>query len=132
MTTMRKKIVLAKVGLDGHDNGIRIVSKWLMDAGYEVVYTGLYNTPERVLQIAMEEDADAIGVSFLGGEHLIYAHKFVSLLQEKDMNVKLMIGGVIPPMDVEELGKLGVNAVFTPGTRRDALLNRVKEAVSGP
>ena len=133
MTTKRKKIVLAKVGLDGHDNGIRIVSKWLMDAGYEVVYTGLYNTPERVLQIALEEDADAIGVSFLGGEHLIYAHKFVSLLREKDMlHVKLMIGGVIPPMDVEELAKLGVDAVFTPGTRRDALLNRVKEAVCEP
>ena len=132
MTMMRKKIVLAKVGLDGHDNGIRIVSKWLMDAGYEVVYTGLYNTPERVLQIALEEDADAIGVSFLGGEHLIYAHKFVGLLREKEMHVKLMIGGVIPPMDVEELGRLGVDAVFTPGTRRDALLNRVKEAVSQP
>ena len=108
MTMTRKKIVLAKVGLDGHDNGIRIVSKWLMDGGYEVVYTGLYNTPERVLQIALEEDADAIGVSFLGGEHLIYARKFVSLLQEKEMlHVKLMIGGVIPPMDVEELGKTG-------------------------
>jgi methylmalonyl-CoA mutase C-terminal domain/subunit len=130
MTMTRKKIILTKVGLDGHDNGIRIVSKWLMDGGYEVVYTGLYNTPERVLQIALEENADAIGVSFLGGEHLIYARKFINLLQQKEMlNVKLIIGGVIPPMDVEELKKLGVHAVFTPGTRRDKLLNKVKETV---
>jgi methylmalonyl-CoA mutase C-terminal domain/subunit len=126
----KKKIILAKVGLDGHDNGIRIVSKWLMDGGYEVVYTGLYNTPERVLQIAIEENADAIGVSFLGGEHLIYARKFVSLLKEKEMaHVKLMIGGVIPPVDVEELNKLGVHAVFTPGTRRDVVLGRIDNII---
>jgi methylmalonyl-CoA mutase C-terminal domain/subunit len=122
----KKKVILAKVGLDGHDNGIRIVSKWLMDGGYEVVYAGLYNTPERVIQMAVEEGADAIGVSFLGGEHLFYARKFVRLLDQKQMsNVKLMIGGVIPPDDVEELKTLGVHAIFTPGTRRDTVLNRV-------
>jgi methylmalonyl-CoA mutase C-terminal domain/subunit len=130
MTMTKKKIILAKVGLDGHDNGIRIVSKWLMDGGYEVVYTGLYNTPERVLQIALEENADAIGVSFLGGEHVAYAHRFVTLLKEKEMaHLKLIIGGVIPPVDVAELNRIGVHAVFTPGTRRDALLNKLKETV---
>jgi methylmalonyl-CoA mutase C-terminal domain/subunit len=126
VTTMRKKVILAKVGLDGHDNGIRIVSKWLMDGGYEVVYAGLYNTPERVIQMAIEENADAIGVSFLGGEHIYYARKFMDLLGEKEMtDVKLMIGGVIPPIDVEELNRIGVHAVFTPGTRKDVLLQRI-------
>jgi len=127
----KRKIILAKVGLDGHDNGIRIVSKWLMDGGYEVVYAGLYNTPERVIQMAIEEDADAIGVSFLGGEHLFYARKFMMLLNRKNApDVRLMIGGVIPPADVEELKRIGVDAVFTPGTRRDAVLARVGSIIS--
>ena len=122
----RKRIILAKVGLDGHDNGIRIVAKWLRDGGYEVIYAGLYNTPKRVIQMALEEGADAIGVSFLGGEHLYYAREFMILLHEKDMpDVRLMLGGVIPPKDVEELNRLGVHAVFTPGTRRETILNRV-------
>jgi methylmalonyl-CoA mutase, C-terminal domain len=128
MTMTRKKVILAKVGLDGHDNGIRIVAKWLVDGGYEVVYAGLYNTPERVIQMAVEEDADAIGVSFLGGEHLFYARKFMDLLNEKNMPaVRLVMGGVIPPMDVEELNEIGVHAIFTPGTRRDALLQRLSD-----
>ena len=124
MTSTRKRILLAKVGLDGHDNGIRIVAKWLMDAGYEVIYAGLYNTPERVIRMAIEENADAIGVSFLGGEHRFYAGKLTGLRREQDMgDVKLILGGVIPPADVEELKVLGIDAVFTPGTRRDTILS---------
>jgi methylmalonyl-CoA mutase C-terminal domain/subunit len=127
VTMKRKRIILAKVGLDGHDNGIRIVSKWLTDAGYEVIYAGLYNTPEGVIRMAEEEDADAIGVSFLGGEHIFYARKFVSLLNERGMTgVKLLMGGVIPPVDVEELNKIGVHGIFTPGTRKEAVLKRLE------
>ena len=126
MTSTRKRILLAKVGLDGHDNGIRIVAKWLMDAGYEVIYAGLYNTPERVIRMAIEENADAIGVSFLGGEHRFYAGKLTGLRREQDMgDVKLILGGVIPPADVEELKVLGIDAVFTPGTRRDTILSTI-------
>jgi methylmalonyl-CoA mutase C-terminal domain/subunit len=126
MTAIRKKIILAKVGLDGHDNGIHIVAKWLTDGGYEVVYAGLYNTAEGIVQMALEEDANAIGVSFLGGEHAFYARKFIDLLNAKNMSaVKLVMGGVIPPMDVEELNKIGVHGVFTPGTRKDVLLQRL-------
>ena len=126
MTNKRKRVILAKVGLDGHDNGIRIVSKWLMDGGYEVVYAGLYNTPERVIQMAVEENADAIGVSFQGGGHIHYGRTFMKLLREKQMSeVKLLMGGVIPPMDVDELNKIGVHAVFTPGTRREVMLSRI-------
>ncbi len=127
MTMKRKRLILAKVGLDGHDNGIRIVSKWLTDAGYEVIYAGLYNTPEGVVRMAEEEDADAIGVSFLGGEHVFYARKFVSLLNQRGMTgVKLLLGGVIPPVDVEELTRIGVHGIFTPGTRREATLQRLE------
>lgn len=126
----KKRVILAKVGLDGHDNGIRIVSKWLMDGGYEVIYAGLYNTPERVIQMTIEENADAIGVSFLSGEHLFYAGKFKSLLEQNGMgHVKLILGGVITPDDVDALKSLGVDAVFTPGTRRDALLSRINSII---
>lgn len=132
MTSKRKRIVLGKLGLDSHDNGIRIISKWLMDSGYEIIYAGLYNTPERIVQMAMEETADAIGISFLGGEHLYYADKVIELLREKDMrDVKLIIGGVIPPDDVDELHKLGVNTVFTPGTMRDTMIRTINDLFAG-
>jgi methylmalonyl-CoA mutase C-terminal domain/subunit len=130
MAAHRKRVILAKIGLDGHDNGIRIVSKWLVDAGYEVIYAGLYNTPERVIQMTIEEHADAIGVSFLSGEHVFYARRFRSLLAQNGMDdVKLIMGGVIPPDDVDTLKKLGVNAVFTPGTRQEALLSMINSIV---
>lgn len=123
MADHKKRIILAKIGLDGHDNGVRIVSMWLADAGYEVIYAGLYNTPEGIVRMALEEDVNAIGVSFLGGEHLFYARRFTELLAEHGMTgVKLVMGGVIPPVDVEELKGIGVHAVFTPGTRREVLL----------
>lgn len=123
-----KRIVVGKMGLDSHDNGIRIVAKWLMDTGYEVIYAGLYNTTERIVQMAIEEDADAIGVSFLGGEHLFYANELIRLLKEQDMaHVRTLLGGVISPDDVESLRKVGVDAVFTPGTRRDQILERIDQ-----
>ena len=128
MTHKKKRIVLGSMGLDSHDNGIRIVSKWLMDSGYEIIYAGLYNTPQRIVQMAVEEATDAIGISFLGGEHLFYADKVIKLLREKNMNdVKLIIGGVIPPDDVDELYRLGVNAVFTPGTMRETVINTIND-----
>jgi methylmalonyl-CoA mutase C-terminal domain/subunit len=121
-----KRIIVGKMGLDSHDNGIRIIAKWLMDTGYEVIYAGLYNTTERMVQMAIEEDADAIGVSFLGGEHLFYAEELVRLLKEQDMaHVRTLLGGVISPEDVECLRKVGVDAVFTPGTMRAEILERV-------
>ncbi len=121
-----KRIIVGKMGLDSHDNGIRIIAKWLMDTGYEVIYAGLYNTTERMVQMAIEEDADAIGVSFLGGEHLFYADELVRLLRKQDMaHVRTLLGGVISPEDVESLRKVGVDAVFTPGTMRAEILERI-------
>jgi methylmalonyl-CoA mutase C-terminal domain/subunit len=121
-----KRIIVGKMGLDSHDNGIRIVAKWLMDTGYEVIYAGLYNTADRMVQMAMEEDADAIGVSFLGGEHLFYADELIRLLKVQDMgHVRTLLGGVISPQDVGMLKEMGVDAVFTPGTMRDEILGRI-------
>jgi methylmalonyl-CoA mutase C-terminal domain/subunit len=122
-----KKLILGKLGLDGHDNGLRIVAKWLVGAGYEVVYVGLYNTPQRIAQTALEENADAIGISFLGCEHLYYAEKLLDELQRNDLgHVKVVLGGVIPPDDVGKLRSMGVNAVFTPGTSKDEILKHIQ------
>jgi methylmalonyl-CoA mutase C-terminal domain/subunit len=120
-----KRIIMAKMGLDAHDNGLRIVSKWLADAGYEVIYAGVYNSAERILRMVIEENADAVGISFLGGEHLHYSRK---LLYLKD--VKLIAGGIIPPADVITMKDFGVNAVFTPGTPRGEILKHVAACLS--
>jgi methylmalonyl-CoA mutase C-terminal domain/subunit len=126
MVSKKHRFVVGKLGLDSHDNGLRIISKWLMDSGYEVVYAGLYNTTRRLVQMALQEDANAIGISSLGGEHLYYAAELLKELKENDMgHVKVIMGGVIPPADVEELKGLGVNAVFTPGTMRDKILKDI-------
>lgn len=129
----RKRLIICKLGLDAHDNGLRIVAKWLVDNGYEVIYAGLYNTPDRIVQMAVEEDADAIGISFLGGEHLFYADRLMRLLKEQDMGrVRTLFGGVISPQDVDSLKKIGVDAVFTPGTMRDEILDRIDHLLMEP
>jgi methylmalonyl-CoA mutase C-terminal domain/subunit len=128
---MKKRILLAKLGLDGHDNGIRIVSMWLRDSGYEVIYLGLYNSAERVVNVAIEEDVDAIGVSFLGGEHFYYTRSLIGLMKEKGISaIKLFVGGVIPKVDVKELENLGVNKVFTSFDRRDKVISTITHMLS--
>ncbi len=126
MASKKTRIIIGKLGLDSHDNGLRIISKWLMDSGYEVVYAGLYNTTKRIVQMALQEDADAIGISFLGGEHLYYAEDLLKELKKRDMgDKKVVIGGVMPPGDVDRLKSLGVDSVFTPGTRKDIILKNI-------
>ena len=122
------RLLLGKMGLDAHDNGIIIVAKWLADAGFEVVYAGIYNTPESLLQSALQEGVDAIGCSFLGGEHLFYVRKLTKLLKARQINkIKLIVGGVIPPEDVDELKRLGVGCVFTPGAMRDTIIKSLTD-----
>jgi methylmalonyl-CoA mutase C-terminal domain/subunit len=124
----KTRLLLGKMGLDAHDNGIVIVAKWLSDAGFEVVYAGIYNTPESLLQSALQEGVDAIGCSFLGGEHLFYMRKLTQLLKARQINkIKLIVGGVIPPDDVDELKRLGVGCVFTPGTMRDTIIEALTD-----
>jgi len=127
-----KRFVVGKLGLDGHDNGLRIISKWLMDNGYEVIYAGLYNSTKRMVQIALEENADAVGISFLGGGHLFYADQLVKELRTNEMgDVKIVLGGVIPADDVRELKSMGVHTVFTPGTPKQTVLETI-ESLWGP
>jgi len=126
--TERKRILIGKIGLDGHDNGIRIVSKWLADAGFEVIYLGLYNTAEGIVKAVLQENADLIGCSFLGGEHLFYCKKLLHSLRQSGLDDrKLIIGGVIPPDDVKTLKDMGVSAIFTPGTMRSTIIQKVNE-----
>jgi len=129
----RKRILIGKIGLDGHDNGIRIVSKWLADAGFEVIYLGLYNTPEGIVRAVIQENADLIGCSFLGGEHIFYCKKLLHLLRENGLeDKKLIVGGVIPPDDLKALKEMGVSAIFPPGTMRETILQKVNELVESP
>lgn len=128
----KKRILLGKMGLDAHDNGIVIIAKWLLDAGFEVVYAGLYNSPESLVQTAIQEGVDAIGCSFLGGEHLYYTRRLIDLMNEKHIGkIKLILGGVIPPEDVEELKRLGIACIFTPGTMRDTIVEALNNLFIG-
>lgn len=121
------RIILAKFGLDGHDNGIKTVAKWLQDAGFEVIYMGLYNTAEGIIKAAQEEDVKLIGASFLEGEQMFYVPKLLKLARAKQMKgVRFAVGGVIPPDDVKRLKEMGVNEVYTPGTPRDTIINGIK------
>ena len=110
------RVVVAKAGLDGHDRGVKIVARALRDAGMEVVYTGLHQTPEQIVEAALQEDADAVGLSVLSGAHMTLFARVVDLLKEKDAeDVVVFGGGIIPDADIAELERLGVRKVFTPG-----------------
>jgi methylmalonyl-CoA mutase, C-terminal domain len=123
---LNRRILLAKIGLDSHDNGLRIIARWLMDSGYEVIYAGVYNSPEGVVKMALQEHVRAIGISFLGGGHLFYTGGLLQLMKEQGVtDVVLFAGGVIPPRDVEKMKRMGVGAVFTPGARRSAILETI-------
>jgi methylmalonyl-CoA mutase C-terminal domain/subunit len=112
----RYRVVIAKPGLDGHDRGAKVIARALRDAGFEVIYTGLFQTPEQVAEAALQEDADAVGLSVLSGAHLTLFPKVVQLLREKDRGDVLVFGGgIIPAADVEMLATAGVARVFTPG-----------------
>ena len=111
------RILVAKCGLDGHDRGAKIIASSLRDAGMEVIYTGLRQTPEMIVNTALQEDVDAIGVSILSGAHMTVFPKIMKLMQEKGLkDVLLTGGGIIPEKDMQELGKLGVGTLFPPGT----------------
>jgi methylmalonyl-CoA mutase C-terminal domain/subunit len=112
----RIRVVVAKPGLDGHDRGAKIIARTLRDAGMEVIYTGLHQTPEQIVETALQEDADAIGISILSGAHMTLVPRILDLLAARDASdVLVVVGGTIPTEDVAELKKLGVAEVYTPG-----------------
>jgi methylmalonyl-CoA mutase C-terminal domain/subunit len=111
------RVVVAKPGLDGHDRGVKVIARALRDAGFEVVYTGLHQTPEQVVETVVQEDADAVGLSLLSGAHLTLVPRVIELLRERGAeDVLVVVGGIIPDADVPVLESMGVARVFTPGT----------------
>jgi methylmalonyl-CoA mutase C-terminal domain/subunit len=131
-TTQRKiRVVVAKPGLDGHDRGAKIIARALRDAGMEVIYTGLHQTPEQIVATVIQEDADAVGLSILSGAHMTLVPRIVELLREEGVeDVVVTVGGTIPSDDIPELKELGVAAVFTPGAPTSDIIDFIKSAVS--
>ena len=127
--TQRKiRVVVAKPGLDGHDRGAKIIARALRDAGMEVIYTGLHQTPEQIVETAIQEDADAIGMSVLSGAHMTLFQKVIDLLAERDArDIVVFGGGIVPEEDVEPLSEIGVAKIFTPGATTTEITGWVAE-----
>jgi len=126
----RYRIVVAKPGLDGHDRGAKVIARSLRDAGFEVIYTGLHQTPAQVVRTAMQEDADAVGLSLLSGAHLTLVPRVVEGLRAEGLeDVIVVVGGIIPERDVEVLKSAGVSAVFTPGAHLPQIASWLEEAL---
>jgi methylmalonyl-CoA mutase C-terminal domain/subunit len=124
------RVVIAKPGLDGHDRGAKIIARALRDAGMEVIYTGLHQTPEQIVETAIQEDADAVGISILSGAHMTLVPKILEGLQENGAeDVVVVVGGTIPREDSEELKRLGVAEVFTPGAPMGEIVEFLREKV---
>ncbi|WP_406072782.1 cobalamin B12-binding domain-containing protein [Micromonospora sp. NBC_01638] len=129
----RIRVVVAKPGLDGHDRGAKVVARALRDAGMEVVYTGLHQTPEQIVETAIQEDADAVGLSVLSGAHMTLFRRVLELLTERDArDIVVFGGGIIPNGDIPELEKLGVAKIFTPGATTQAIVEWVRQNVAQP
>lgn len=125
------RVLVAKVGLDGHDRGAKVIATSLRDAGMEVIYTGLRQTPEMVVNAALQEDVDAIGVSILSGAHMTVFPKIIDIMKQKNVtDVLLTGGGIIPEGDMEKLKQIGVGELFAPGTTMETIVNYIKNWVA--
>jgi methylmalonyl-CoA mutase C-terminal domain/subunit len=125
------RVVIAKPGLDGHDRGAKVVARALRDAGMEVIYTGLHQTPEQIVEAALQEDAAGIGLSILSGAHMTLCAKVVELLKERDAaDIVVFAGGIIPDADIRELNELGVAKIFTPGATTHEIVDWVRSTLA--
>jgi methylmalonyl-CoA mutase C-terminal domain/subunit len=125
------RVLVAKVGLDGHDRGAKVIATSLRDAGMEVIYTGLRQTPEMVVNAALQEDVDAIGVSILSGAHMTVFPKIIDMMKQKNVtDILLTGGGIIPEGDIEKLKQIGVGELFAPGTTMETIVNYIKNWVT--
>jgi methylmalonyl-CoA mutase, C-terminal domain len=130
-TARKIRVVVAKPGLDGHDRGAKIIARALRDAGMEVIYTGLHQTPEQIAETVIQEDADAVGLSILSGAHMTLVPRVVALLKEQGIDdVLVTVGGTIPADDIPELKSLGVAEVFTPGAGTDEIVEFIRGAAT--
>jgi methylmalonyl-CoA mutase, C-terminal domain len=126
------RVVVAKPGLDGHDRGAKIIARALRDAGMEVIYTGLHQTPEQIVATVIQEDADAVGLSILSGAHMTLVPKVVQLLEDEGVDdVLVTVGGTIPADDIPELKEKGVAAVFTPGASTQEIIDYIRSEAAG-
>lgn len=124
-----ERVLVAKVGLDGHDRGVKVVARILRDSGFEVIYTGLFQTPETVAAAAVDEDVDAIGLSMLSAAHITLAPAVVDAVRAKGVDIPVIVGGIVPDQDVEALHAAGVAKVVTPGATADQVAQAVREAI---
>jgi methylmalonyl-CoA mutase C-terminal domain/subunit len=127
---MSERILVAKVGLDGHDRGIKVVARILRDAGYEVIYTGLFQTPQTVAAAAVDEDVDAIGLSMLSGAHMTLAPLVVDEVRKLGSEIPVVVGGIVPNQDVEPLKQAGIAAVITPGASADQVVETIRSVLA--
>ncbi len=129
-TGRKIRVVVAKPGLDGHDRGAKIIARALRDAGMEVIYTGLHQTPEQIVETVIQEDADAVGLSILSGAHMTLVPRIAALLSEQGIDdVVLVVGGTIPADDIPELKRLGVSEIFTPGSPVQEIIDFIEKSV---
>ncbi|MDD2352956.1 MAG: cobalamin B12-binding domain-containing protein [Candidatus Caldatribacteriota bacterium] len=131
MSKTRIRVLVAKPGLDGHDRGAKVIARALRDAGMEVIYTGLRQTPEQIIEAAVQEDVNVIGLSILSGAHMYLFPKITDMLKERKMTDILVIaGGIIPAEDIVELNKMGIKKVFTPGTDTKEIVDFIKKNIA--
>lgn len=123
----KPKVIIAKLGLDGHDRGAKVIARALAEAGFEVVYTGIRQTPSQVVETAIQEDAKLIGISILSGSHLELVGELIKIMKERGLNIPVIVGGIIPPEDREALLKMGVAGVYGPGTPLKEIIEVVKK-----
>ena len=132
MEKQKIRVLVAKPGLDGHDRGAKVVARALRDAGMEVIYTGLRQTPEMIAESALQEDVDAIGLSVLSGAHMVLVPRILELLKENGQEgVKVFLGGIIPDEDVPKLIEMGVNGVYGPGTSTGRIVEDFRKTITG-
>lgn len=132
MSERKIRVLVAKPGLDGHDRGAKVVARALRDAGMEVIYTGLRQTPEMIVEAALQEDVDVIGLSILSGAHMALVPRVLELLQANDLaDIKIFVGGIIPDEDVPHLKDLGVVGIYGPGTLTEDIIRDVRLAIDG-
>lgn len=131
MNEQKIRVLIAKPGLDGHDRGAKVIARALRDAGMEVIYTGLRQTPEMIVEAALQEDVDVIGLSILSGAHMAIAPRILELMHQNDLDdVQVVIGGIIPDEDIPELQKMGVSGVFGPGANTDVIIQHIREMIA--
>ena len=127
---MSARILVAKVGLDGHDRGIKVVARILRDAGHEVIYTGLFQTPETVAASAVDEDVDLVGLSMLSGAHMTLAPLVVQAIRARGADIPVVVGGIVPDRDLDEMRAAGISAVLTPGATADEIVRVVNQVLA--